>query len=132
VTRNERSRMGGPQPIEAVRDTWESGQRSVSEAWLQAQDVWSSVARSWGESLGLWLGAPSGGHLGEGTAALRELQEAALAGAQAWMRLPLAWTGTGLSEFQQAIVRLMNARARAHQVWLQSLARPMRPLDGRR
>ena len=56
MTPIERGRGSAQEPVDAIRESWESGQRSVSEAWLQAQDFWNSVARNWGEAVGLWYG----------------------------------------------------------------------------
>ena len=130
MTPNERRLADVPRPIESVRDAWESGGRSLSDALVQAQEFWNSVARSWGESLGLWLGQPPLAQRQDSTAALRELQEAALGLAQAWFRLPLVLTGPAAAiDFQRALLRLIEANARLSPLWPQPLTRP---LDARR
>ena len=64
------------------------------------------------------------GAAAENTAVLRELQEASLAVAQAWMRLPFTlMTGAGPAELQEAATRLTEAQGRAYQLWLEALGR---------
>jgi hypothetical protein len=114
-----------PSPIENARQAWETGQRSLTEGLAQAQDFWNGVARSWGEALGLWVGQPPWAQRRESTTALREVHEAALGLAQAWLRLPLALTGPAvILDFQRALLRLAEANAR--------LYLPPTPADGRR
>lgn len=107
---------------------WEAGQKSLLEGWKQAQEFWNSAARSWGEVAGTWLGqagrAPGQPLPPESAAALRELQEAAFAVGQAWMRLPLALSaGRPPAELQEAVLRLTEAQGRAYQLWLEALTR---------
>jgi hypothetical protein len=55
---------------------------------------------------------------------LRELNEAAFAVAQAWMRLPLVLVGGAQpNELQEATSRLTQAQGRAYQLWLEALSR---------
>jgi hypothetical protein len=103
---------------------WEAGARSMTEGWRQAQEFWNNAAKSWGDLAGAWLrqmpGAP--GVSGESQAVLRELQEAAFAVGQAWMRLPLVLAAGGApGELQEAITKLTQAQGRAYQLWMQAL-----------
>ena len=114
----------GPPSPQQIAQMWEAGARSMTEGWRQAQEFWNNAARSWGDLAGAWLrqvpGAPSVS--GESQAVLRELQEAAFAVGQAWMRLPLVLTsGAAPGEMQEAITRLTQAQGRAYQLWMQAL-----------
>ncbi len=114
----------GPPSPQQIAQMWEAGARSMTEGWRQAQEFWNNAARSWGDLAGAWLrqapGAP--GVSGESQAVLRELQEAAFAVGQAWMRLPLALSSGGApGEMQEAITRLTQAQGRAYQLWMQAL-----------
>ena len=105
---------------------WEAGYKSLFDGWRQAQDFWANAARGWGEVATAWMGqfAPGRPPSAEGAAALRELQEAAFAVGQAWMRLPLALAaGRPSAELQEAVTRLTNAQGRAYQLWLEALTR---------
>jgi hypothetical protein len=125
VTPYERAVADVPRPIESARDAWETGARSLSEGLAQVQEFWNSVARSWGESLGLWIGQPPWAQRREGAEAVRELHEAAVAAFQAWLRLPLALASPTLAlEYQRALLRLLAANARLYV--------PAPPLDARR
>lgn len=112
---------------EQVRQMWEAGSRSLLEGWRQAQEFWNSAARSWGEVTGAWLsqlGRPTPGLSSEGAAAVRELQEAAFAAGQAWMRLPLFLaSGAPPTELQEAVTRLTQAQGRAYKLWMEALTR---------
>jgi len=118
---------GGPSP-QQIAQMWEAGARSMTEGWRQAQEFWSSAARSWSELAGTWMGQlprPGAGLSSEGQAVLRELQEAAFAVGQAWMRLPLVMASGGQpGELQEAITRLTQAQGRAYQLWMQALKAP--------
>jgi hypothetical protein len=105
---------------------WEAGQQALFEGWRQAQDFWNNAARSWGETAGSWFGQfPSGarsGLAGEGMEIYRELNEASLSVAMAWMRLPLAMIGaTDRRELQDAVSRLAETQGRAYQLWLEAI-----------
>ena len=115
---------------------WEAGARSLAEGWRQAQEFWTTAARSWGDLAGVWMqqfpqarpGSPD-----ESMAVWRELQEAAFAVAQAWMRLPmLLATGGQPTELQAAISQLTQAQGRAYKLWMDAMssgpgaARPQR------
>lgn len=125
MTPAERSGPGGAtDPMQAARQTWETGAQSLADGWRQAQEFWNSVARSWGEAAATWTSQLQGGRSAESTAVLRELQEAAFAVGQAWMRLPLVLAGGAQpADLQQAISRLTEAQGRAYQMWLEALSR---------
>ena len=112
---------------EEIRQMWETGSRSLLEGFRQAQEFWNSTARSLGEVAGAWtaqLPRSGAGISAEGTAALRELHEAAFAAGQAWMRLPLALaTGASPTELSDAISRLTQAQGKAYKLWMEALVR---------
>ncbi len=115
---------GGPNP-QQMQQTWEAGARSLTEGWQQAQTFWNNVARSWGEVVSTWMTQLPGSGQGvssEGLAVWRELNEAAFAVGQAWMRLPLALaTGAQPNELQAAVTRLTEAQGRAYKLWTEAL-----------
>jgi len=124
---------------EEIRQMWETGSRSLLEGFRQAQEFWNNTARSLGEVAGAWtaqLPRSGAGISAEGTAALRELHEAAFAAGQAWMRLPLALaTGASPTELSDAISRLTQAQGKAYKLWMEALVRAgetLRPGDGPR
>ena len=112
---------------EEIRQMWETGSRSLLEGFRQAQEFWNNTARSLGEVAGAWtaqLPRSGAGISAEGTAALRELHEAAFAAGQAWMRLPLALaTGASPTELSDAISRLTQAQGKAYKLWTEALVR---------
>lgn len=114
----------GAQPGEAgVREMAEG----MAEGMRQAQEFWTSMARSWSDAASAWMGqgqaANAGGTNAERMAAVRELQEAAFAVAQAWLRLPLLFVGAAQpSELQDAATRLTQAQSRAYQLWVEALS----------
>ena len=112
---------------EEIRQMWETGSRSLLEGFRQAQEFWNNTARSLGEVAGAWtaqLPRSGSGISAEGTAALRELHEAAFAAGQAWMRLPLALaTGASPTELSDAISRLTQAQGKAYKLWMEALVR---------
>ena len=112
---------------EEIRQMWETGSRSLLEGFRQAQEFWNNTARSLGEVAGAWtaqLPRSGSGISAEGTAALRELHEAAFAAGQAWMRLPLALaTGASPTELSDAISRLTQAQGKAYKLWTEALVR---------
>lgn len=118
-------RPGGPtDPMRAAAQSWEAGYQALTDGWRQAQDFWSNVARSWGEASGAWLSQLQGTRSEESTAMLRELQEAAFAVSQAWMRLPMTlMSGGSPSDLQGAITRLAEAQGRAYRMWMEAVAR---------
>lgn len=124
---------------EEMRQMWETGSRSLLEGFRQAQEFWNNTARSLGEVAGAWtaqLPRSDAGISAEGTAALRELHEAAFAAGQAWMRLPLALaTGASPTELSDAISRLTQAQGKAYKLWMEALVRAgetLRPGGGPR
>jgi len=124
---------------EEIRQMWETGSRSLLEGFRQAQEFWNNTARSLGEVAGAWtaqLPRSGAGISAEGTAALRELHEAAFAAGQAWMRLPLALaTGASPTELSDAISRLTQAQGKAYKLWMEALVRAgetLRPGGGPR
>ncbi|HZV97282.1 MAG TPA: hypothetical protein VFF62_15205 [Candidatus Nitrosocosmicus sp.] len=124
---------------EEMRQMWETGSRSLLEGFRQAQEFWNNTARSLGEVAGAWtaqLPRSGAGISAEGTAALRELHEAAFAAGQAWMRLPLALaTGASPTELSDAISRLTQAQGKAYKLWMEALVRAgetLRPGGGPR
>jgi len=121
----------GTDPSAQFSQMWESGYKSLAEGMRQAQEFWSNAARSWGELTGAWLGQlgrPAPGLSNETAAVVRELQEAAFAVGQAWMRLPLVLaSGAQPKDLQEAINRLTQAQGRAYQIWMDALSRAARP-----
>ncbi len=114
----------GPSPQE-MSQMWEAGAKSLAEGWRQAQEFWNTAARSWGEMAGTWtrqLPQAGPGVSAEAATAWRELQEAAFAVGQAWMRLPLLFAAGGQpSELQDAVTRLTQAQGRAYKLWVEAL-----------
>src|SRR6266508_6297803 len=45
-----------PDPMRAGAQPWETGRQVWVEGQHQAQGFWNSMARSWGEVTGAWLG----------------------------------------------------------------------------
>ena len=115
---------GQPGPPQAEQ-MWEASARSLSEGWQQAQSFWNTVARSWSEAASTMMGQlpRSGpGMSAEALAAWRELNEAAFAVGQAWMRLPLALSsGAPPAELQAAVIRLTEAQGRAYKLWMEAI-----------
>lgn len=115
---------GTPNPQQA-QQIWEAGARALGEGLQQAQTFWSTVAKGWGDVAGSMMGqmprsAP--GMSSEAMAVWRELNEAAFAVGQAWMRLPLALTsGAPPSDLQAAITRLTEAQGRAYKLWMEAI-----------
>jgi hypothetical protein len=114
---------------------WEAGAKSLAEGLRQAQDFWTTAARSWGDLAGTWMrqfpqaGTPSGDPM----AAWRELQEAAFAVGQAWMRLPMLFSaGARPNELQEAVMRLAEAQGRAYKLWIEALKAGATAAGGRK
>ena len=115
---------GDADPMRGGTQLFDAGYQSLFEGWKQAQEFWSGVARSWGGTAGAWMGQLNTGASAENMAVVRELQEASLAVAQAWMRLPFTlMSGAGPTELQEASTRLSEAQGRAYQLWLEALSR---------
>lgn len=114
-----------PDPMRAGSQLFESGYRSMTEGWQQAQEFWNNIARSWGGAAGSFMTNPSfAAGSEESMKVLRELQEAAFAVGQAWMRMPLTLMGgSGPQEIQEATNRLAEAQGRAYQLWMEALSR---------
>jgi hypothetical protein len=113
-------------PARAGAQMWEAGYQQLAEGWAQAQEFWSRLARSWGDAAGAWMqpGTPSG----ESLVVIRELNEAAFAVAQAWMRMPLVLMGgASPADLQDATTRLTQAQGRAYQLWLEAIGRVSQP-----
>lgn len=122
MTSQRGSGSGNPDPVRAGSQMFEAGYQQLFEGWRQAQDFWNGVARSWGGTTGAWMQPGAGNQ--ESMDVLRELNEAALAVAQAWMRLPMALLGGAQpNELQDATSRLTQAQGRAYQLWLEALSR---------
>jgi hypothetical protein len=122
------ARQPGSEPsTQQVTQLWEAGYRALSEGWRSSQEFWNNAARSWGEVAGTWMNQfalPGQGVSNEGAAALRELQDAAFAVGQAWMRLPFVLSGGAQpTELQDAVTRLTQAQGRAYQLWMEALNR---------
>jgi hypothetical protein len=101
---------------------WEAGAKSLAEGWRHAQEFWNTAARSWGETAPTWMRQPplpEASPAADVMAAWRELQEAAFAVAQAWMRLPLLVAGGAQPS---EVTRLGLAQVRAYKLWLEALA----------
>ena len=115
--------QGAPDPKQML----EAGARAMADGLKQAQDFWTQAAKSMADVAGAWtsqLGRPAPSPTDEAAAVLREISEASLAVSQAWMRLPLSlMTGAPPVEIQAALTRLMQAQARAYQLWIEFLAR---------
>jgi len=106
---------GGSDPMAA-------GYQALTEGWKQAQDFWNGVARTWGGATGAWMNQNN--RSDEGMEVMRELNEAAFAVAQAWMRLPMAMMGGGQpNDLQEATTRLTQAQGRAYQLWMEAISR---------
>ena len=121
-----RDRSGTQDPMGAGAQVWESGYQSLMDGWRQAQEFWTTMARSWGEAAGSWMGQLNRGGAvpPEGMDVLRELNEAAFAVAQAWMRLPLVLMGGAQpTELQETVTRLTEAQGRAYELWIEALGR---------
>ena len=119
---SQRGGSGSGDPMRAGSQLFEAGYQSLFQGWQQAQEFWIGVARTWTGGAGPWMGpaAPSE----EGMKVLRELQEASLAVAQAWMRLPMSLMGgASATELQEATAKLTQAQGRAYQLWLEALNR---------
>ena len=122
---------GAPTP-QQIAQMWEAGAKALTEGWRQAQDFWSTAAKGWGDlASSMMAQAPrtGPGTSPESQAVLRELQEAAFAVGQAWMRLPLVLAsgggvGAAPGELQAAITRLTEAQGRAYKLWLEALRPP--------
>ena len=118
---------GAPTP-QQIAQMWEAGAKALTEGWRQAQDFWTTAAKSWGDlATNMMAQAPRPGATAspESQAVLRELQEAAFAVGQAWMRLPLVLASGGVpGELQAAITRLTEAQGRAYKLWLEALRLP--------
>jgi hypothetical protein len=115
------SRAPSPQEI---AEMWEAGARSLAEGWRQGQEFWNSAARNWAEMASTWTRqpAPPERSSADAMATWRELQEAAFAVAQAWMRLPLLLGGAAKpGELQEAVTQLGLAQGRAYKLWLEAL-----------
>lgn len=114
---------GAPDP----RQVMEAGARAMSEGLKQAQDFWTQAAKNWSEAAAAWasqFARPAQSPSGEATAVLREISEASFAVSQAWMRLPVSLLmGAPPAELQAALTRLVQAQARAYQLWIEFLAR---------
>jgi hypothetical protein len=120
MTSQRSDRPGTPDPMRAGAQPWEAGRQSLFDGQRQAQEFWNTMTRSWGEVTGAWLGQFS--RSGKSIEVLRELQEAAFATAQAWMRLPLVLVGGAQpGELRDAVTRLTQAQGRAYQLWLEAL-----------
>ena len=120
--RGSGSGSGGQDPGRAGSQLFETGYQQLFEGWRQAQEFWNGVARSWGGATGAWMQQGTGSQ--ESMDVLRELNEAAFAVAQAWMRLPMAmFGGAQPNELQEATSRLTQAQGRAYQLWLEALSR---------
>ena len=124
---SQRERGGTQDPMAAGAQVWESGYQSLMDGWRQAQEFWNSAAQSWGEAAGAWMGQLNrmgGGVPAGGMEVMRELNEAAFAVAQAWMRLPLTLMGGSQpEELQEAVTRLAAAQGRAYELWIEALNR---------
>ena len=121
---------GGPtDPMRTAAQSWEAGYQALTEGWRQAQDFWNNVARSWGEAAGTWMSQLQGTRSPESATMLRELQEAAFAVSQAWMRLPMILaSGAQPAELQEAITRLTEAQGRAYRMWMEAVAHASRSM----
>ena len=114
---------GRPDPRQA-QQMWEAGARALGEGWQQAQAFWNTVARSWGDVASTWMGQARSGPASspEALEVWRELNEAAFAVGQAWMRLPLALSsGAAPAELQTAVTRLTEAQGRAYKLWMEAV-----------
>ena len=118
---------GAPTP-QQIAQMWEAGAKALTEGWRQAQDFWTTAAKGWGDMASTWMSqVPRTGPAAspEAQAVFRELQEAAFAVGQAWMRMPLVLAAGGQpGELQAAITRLTEAQGRAYKLWLEALRPP--------
>ena len=115
---------GAPTP-QQIAQMWEAGAKALTEGWRQAQDFWTTAAKSWGDMASAWMSQlPRTGPAAspEAQAVFRELQEAAFTVGQAWMRMPLVLAAGGQpGELQAAITRLTEAQGRAYKLWMEAL-----------
>ena len=119
---SQRGGAGGSDPTEPGAQLFQASYQQLFEGWRQAQEFWNGVARSWGGATGAWFQQSNATN--ESMQVLRELNEAALAVAQAWMRLPMVLMGGAQpTELQEATSRLTDAQGRAYQLWLEALSR---------
>jgi hypothetical protein len=119
---SQRGSTGGQDPMRAGSQLFEAGYQQLFEGWKQAQEFWNGMARTWGGAAGAWMQQGAGSN--ESMEVLRELNESALAVAQAWMRMPMVMMGgANPTELQEAITRLTQAQGRAYQLWLEALSR---------
>jgi len=120
MTSQRSDRPSTPNPTRAGAQPWEAGRQALFAGQRQTQEFWNSMARSWGQVTGAWLGQFS--RSSKSIEVLRDWQEAAFATTQAWMRLPLVLVGGAQpGELQNAVTRLTQAQGRAYQVWLEAL-----------
>ena len=118
---SQRGDSGSQDPMQAGQQMFEAGYQQLMEGWRQAQEFWNGVARSWGGAASAWTQQTAVSS--ESAEVLRELNEAAFAVAQAWMRMPLVLMGGAqANELQEATTRLTQAQGRAYQLWLQALS----------
>jgi hypothetical protein len=124
----ERPNPSQPNPGPPGADLWEAGARALADGFRQSQEFWNGVARNWGEATSAWMGQFQTGRTEQSDALFRELQEAAFAVGQAWMRLPMVLASGGRpTELEQAIQRLGEAQGRAYQMWMEALTRAGAP-----
>jgi hypothetical protein len=120
MTSQREAGSGAQDPMQAGAQMWEAGYQQLMEGWKQAQEFWNGVARSWGGATAPWMQPAAAS--GESMDVIRELNEAAFAVAQAWMRMPLALMGgAGAVELQDATTRLTQAQGRAYQLWMEAV-----------
>ena len=125
----QRGSGGGQDPVRSGAQLYEAGYQALFEGWRQAQEFWNGVARTWGGAAGAW--AQPGGRSNETMDVMRELNEAAFAVAQAWMRLPLTLMGGSQpEELQEAVTRLAAAQGRAFELWMEALNRASGAVTG--
>lgn len=125
------STQGPPDPKVDPKQMMEAGARALADGLKQAQEFWTQAAKSWGEAAGAWVGQfgrPAPSPTEEANRVLREISEASFAVGQAWMRLPMSlMIGAPPAELQAALTRLMEAQARAYQLWIDLLSRSAKP-----
>ena len=80
MTSQRSDRPGTPNPTRVSTQPWEAGRQALFAGQRQTQEFWNSMARSWGQVTGAWLGQFS--RSSKSIEVLREWQEAGV-----WQRL---------------------------------------------
>jgi hypothetical protein len=111
-----------PGLVDATRTVSEAAQQLLGDSWRHTQELWNGVAANWGEAAGTWLRRTEMQQSGEAARIVQEVQDASVAAARAWLRLPVVLVGAApVTEFPDALIRLTAAHGRAYQLWVSGL-----------